>query len=76
MDLSEDIVQEISLAVHLKRHTWDSSAPFSPWLFAMARNKLIDQLRRTGNRMFVSIEDFAGTLPAIPDKATRQLMKS
>jgi len=30
------------LAVHLKRHTWDVNAPFAPWLFAIARNKLID----------------------------------
>ena len=47
VDQSEDIVQEILLAVHLKRHTWDANAPFAPWLFAIARNKLIDALRRT-----------------------------
>ena len=44
-DQCEDIVQEILLAVHLKRHTWDPTAPFGPWLFAIARNKLIDSLR-------------------------------
>jgi len=38
VDQSEDIVQDILLAVHLKRHTWDASAPFAPWLFAIARN--------------------------------------
>ena len=62
-DQSEDIVQEILLAVHLKRHTWDSEAPFAPWLFAIARNKLIDALRRRGRRIFVNIDDFAETLP-------------
>src|SRR5437868_15481458 len=62
-DSSEDIVQEILLAVHLKRHTWDPSAPFGPWLFAIARNKLIDALRRRGRRVFVNIDDFAETLP-------------
>src|SRR5437868_3878566 len=47
-DQAEDIVQDILLAVHLKRHTWDVKAPFAPWLFAIARNKLIDNLRRRG----------------------------
>jgi RNA polymerase sigma-70 factor (ECF subfamily) len=63
VDQSEDIVQDILLAVHLKRHTWDANAPFAPWLFAIARNKLIDALRRRGRRVFVNIEDFAEILP-------------
>jgi hypothetical protein len=37
VDQSEDIVQDILLAVHLKRHTWDANAPFAPWLFAIRR---------------------------------------
>ena len=61
-DQAEDIVQDILLAVHLKRHTWDASAPFAPWLFAIARNKLIDSLRRRGRRVFVDIDEFAETL--------------
>jgi RNA polymerase sigma-70 factor, ECF subfamily len=63
LDQAEDIVQEILLAVHLKRHTWDVTASFAPWLFAIARNKLIDCLRRRGRRIFVNIDDFADTLP-------------
>jgi RNA polymerase sigma-70 factor (ECF subfamily) len=63
VDQSEDIVQDILLAVHLKRHTWDAKAPFAPWLFAIARNKLIDALRRRGRRVFVNIDDFAETIP-------------
>src|ERR1043165_8912292 len=62
-DQAEDIVQDILLAVHLKRHTWDVKAPFAPWLFAIARNMLIDALRRRGRRVFVDIDDFAETLP-------------
>jgi len=52
------------LAVHLKRQTWDANAPFAPWLFAIARNKLIDALRRRGRRVFVNIDDFAETIPS------------
>jgi RNA polymerase sigma-70 factor (ECF subfamily) len=70
IDQSEDIVQEILLAVHLKRHTWDANAPFAPWLFAIARNKLIDQLRRRGRRVFVNIDDFAETIPDEPAAET------
>jgi RNA polymerase sigma-70 factor, ECF subfamily len=70
LDQSEDIVQEILLAVHLKRHTWDKSAPVAPWLFAIARNKLIDALRRKGRRVFVNIDDFAETLPGEPAEET------
>ncbi|MFL6820068.1 MAG: sigma-70 family RNA polymerase sigma factor [Bradyrhizobium sp.] len=65
-DQFEDIVQDVLLAVHLKRHTWDVNAPFAPWLFAIARNKLIDSLRRRGRRVFVDIDDFAETLPSQP----------
>src|SRR5258708_38033149 len=64
VDQSEEIVQDILVAVHLKRHTWDANAPFAPWLFAIARNKLIDQLRRRGRRVFVNIDDFAETIPS------------
>jgi RNA polymerase sigma-70 factor (ECF subfamily) len=70
VDQSEDIVQEILLAVHLKRHTWDVSAPLAPWLFAIARNKLIDALRRRGRRVFVNIDDFAETIAGEPAAET------
>jgi RNA polymerase sigma-70 factor (ECF subfamily) len=63
-DQAEDIVQDILLAVHLKRHTWKPDAPFAPWLFAIARNKLIDALRRRGRRVFVNIDDFAEVIPS------------
>src|SRR3974390_1079365 len=69
-DQAEDIVQDILLAVHLKRHTWDVNAAFAPWLFAIARNKLIDALRRRGKRIFVNIDDFAETLADQPAAET------
>jgi RNA polymerase sigma-70 factor (ECF subfamily) len=70
VDQSEDIVQDILLAVHLKRHTWDVNAPFAPWLFAIGRNKLIDSLRRRGRRVFVNIDDFAEIIPGEPAAET------
>ena len=44
---AEDLVQEVLLAIHLKRHTYDTGEPFTPWVHTIARYKLIDYLRRT-----------------------------
>ena len=41
----EDSVQEILLAVHSKRHTYDPRQPFLPWFYAIARYRIIDRLR-------------------------------
>ena len=61
---AEDIVQEILLAVHLKRSTWIESAPVAPWLFTIARHKTIDFLRRRGRRIHLPLEDFSESLAA------------
>jgi RNA polymerase sigma factor (sigma-70 family) len=61
---AEDIVQEVLLAVHLKRGTWDSTRPIGPWLSTIVRNKMIDSLRRRGRHVNVPIEDVIETLEA------------
>ncbi|MEQ1955799.1 sigma-70 family RNA polymerase sigma factor [Mesorhizobium sp. CN2-181] len=58
----EDIVQETLLAIHTKRHTWRSDAPVRPWVFAIAKYKIIDAFRRRGRHIEVDIADFAETL--------------
>lgn len=60
----EDVVQEVMLAIHLKRHTWDQSKPIGPWIMAIARNKMIDDLRRKGRRTEVPIDGMLETLEA------------
>jgi RNA polymerase sigma-70 factor (ECF subfamily) len=52
----EDVVQEVLLALHLKRSTWLPGTPVAPWVAAIARNKIIDALRRRGQRAEVPIE--------------------
>jgi RNA polymerase sigma-70 factor (ECF subfamily) len=52
----EDVVQDVLLAIHLKRHTWDPTMPLGPWVLAIARNKMIDDLRRRGRRPEVAID--------------------
>jgi RNA polymerase sigma-70 factor (ECF subfamily) len=61
---AEDIVQEILLAIHLKRATWDRSRPIAPWISAIARNKVIDAFRRRGRHVAVPIEDVLESLEA------------
>lgn len=42
----EDAVQEALLAVHSKRHTWEQDKPVLPWIYAIARYKAVDAVRR------------------------------
>jgi RNA polymerase sigma-70 factor (ECF subfamily) len=74
----EDVVQEILLAIHLKRHTWLRDQLFSPWLHAVARYKLIDAMRRRGRRGEVPIDDLIEVLPDEKprvDRSPQELVK-
>ncbi|MER8954510.1 sigma-70 family RNA polymerase sigma factor [Mesorhizobium sp. M0833] len=65
----EDVVQETLLAIHVKRHTWRHDAPVLPWVYAIARFKLIDAFRRRGRRIEVEIDEIAETF-AEPEAET------
>ena len=52
------------MAVHAKRHTWQTSEPLGPWIHAIVRHKVIDTFRRRGHRTEVPIEDVLNDLPA------------
>jgi RNA polymerase sigma-70 factor (ECF subfamily) len=58
---AEDLVQDTLLAIHLKRDTYDVAQPLTPWVYAIARYKLLDHFRRQGVRKAVPLED-AGEL--------------
>ncbi len=45
-DEVEDLVQEVLLAIHNKRHTYDVDLPISAWIHAIAKYKYVDFLRR------------------------------
>ena len=44
---AEDLVQEALLAIHTRQHTYDDSQLLTPWVYAIARYKFLDYLRRT-----------------------------
>lgn len=54
---AEDLVQETLIALHTKSATYDASQPFTPWLHAVARYKLIDYLRRQRRTQMTLLED-------------------
>ena len=50
----EDLVQDTLVAIHTRRATYDTARPVTAWIYAVARYKLIDHLRR--RRLETSIE--------------------
>ena len=68
----EDIVQETLLAIHVKRNTWRDDAPVMPWLYAIARYKLIDAFRRRGRRPQISIDAIAEAVSEPQPEAAMQ----
>jgi RNA polymerase sigma factor (sigma-70 family) len=62
-DQHEDILQEVLLAIHLKRQSWRRDLPVRPWLYALARYKVVDAFRRRGAAIHLPIEEFADLLP-------------
>lgn len=68
---AEDVVQEVLLAVHAKRHTWRVSDPVTPWLYAIARYKAADAGRRRGRGgPQVPLDDVEDILPEEAGEAT------
>ncbi len=45
-DEVEDLVQEVLIAIHNQRHTYDAAQPVTAWAHAIARFKLVDFFRR------------------------------
>ncbi|MGB7372721.1 sigma-70 family RNA polymerase sigma factor [Pontixanthobacter sp.] len=54
----DDLVQEVLMAVHNKRATYDAARPFMPWLAAIARYRWIDHLRKVYRNEEDTLQDF------------------
>jgi len=58
---AEDLVQEALIAIHTRRESYDTSQLFTPWVYAIARYKFLDYLRRTKTSIRdLPIEDAEG----------------
>jgi RNA polymerase sigma-70 factor (ECF subfamily) len=58
----EDLVQETLISVHTRRASYDRDRPFTAWLYAVARYRMVDHYRR--RRVSIPIEDVDDILAA------------
>lgn len=58
----EDLIQETLISIHSRRESYDRERPFTAWLYAIARYRMIDHLRR--QKASVPIEDVEEMLVA------------
>ncbi len=58
--MTQDAVQDVLLAIHEKRHTYDPAHPFRPWLAAIARYKWIDRLSSLTAELSASLDEKVG----------------
>lgn len=65
---ADDLIQDTLIAIHTKRASYDARHPFMPWLYAIARYKLIDHYRRFKLRR-TEPEDAAGEIADEADDA-------
>lgn len=84
---AEDVVQEVLLSVHVARHTFRPERRLAPWVGAIARNAVVDYVRRRsrlqGRRAELEPEDLpaGGGSPAegldgpLPPTLSRALEK-
>jgi RNA polymerase sigma-70 factor, ECF subfamily len=74
---TEDLVQEVLIGLHIKRHTWDSRRPFLPWLHAITRYKFIDAARRlrreASYRIDLTFDELAECVEAPAEDVDRHL---
>ena len=73
----EDLVQETLMAIHQKRHTYQTDQPLTAWMYAIARYKWVDHLRAHGRResLHDDIDDWSDTLMVKSDEAASDAHK-
>jgi RNA polymerase sigma-70 factor (ECF subfamily) len=54
--MADDLMQETLIAIHTRRSTYDTDRPFTAWLHAIARYKLIDYVRSHRRQRAVMLE--------------------
>jgi RNA polymerase sigma-70 factor, ECF subfamily len=73
----EDLVQDTLMAIHQKRHTYQSDQPLTAWMYAIARYKWVDHLRAHGRRsnLHDDIDDWADSLSVDSEEDTSDAHK-
>jgi RNA polymerase sigma-70 factor (ECF subfamily) len=63
---AEDVVQEVLLSIHTARHTFQAGRELEPWVRTIARNAVIDAVRRRSRQR---ARDAGVDAEALPDDA-------
>src|ERR1700743_3162645 len=75
---TEDVIQEVLIGLHIKRHTWDGDRPFLPWLHAIARYKIADVVRQhrreARHRIHLPLDELAELVEAPAENLDRLLL--
>lgn len=71
--LAEDITQEVLLAIHRVRHTYDPARPILPWMGAITSARAIDALRRQGRRARRETQDETAMMVQADPHAERKM---
>jgi RNA polymerase sigma-70 factor (ECF subfamily) len=64
-EAQEDVLQDILLAIHQKRATYDPQQYFLPWMYAIARYKIIDHFRRQKNFKTIALDEELENIEAL-----------
>ena len=75
---AEDVVQEVLMGLHAKRHTWDETRPFLPWFYTITRYKFIDAARRmrreASYRVEITMEELSEMFEASAEDTDRAML--
>lgn len=78
---AEDAVQDVLIAVHEARASYDPDRPFRPWLAGIARYRIIDRMRAARRRsdhetpLTADHDAVAWTAPAPDDRGLFQALR-
>jgi RNA polymerase sigma-70 factor, ECF subfamily len=65
---AEEVFQTIFTKLHVARNRYRQEIPFLPWIFTIARNALIDHIRKkTTYRKHITLSDVAIESHAVPE---------
>jgi len=70
---AEDLLQECWIRIHRSRHTYRSSEPVMPWIYAIARHTRLDGYRR--RRRLESREVLVASVPEGFDRAEPEALR-
>ena len=74
---ADELFQDVWMSVIRVRETWRPTAKFTTWLYTLARNRLVDHWRASGQAILVSIDDeddpcTTATVNAVPGARSDQ----